>query len=1285
MTAINFPGYRDCQVISSGLYSRLFTAVRNSDGATVILKAQKSYPPIRKEEEALRHEHNIMEGLKDSPSIPRLCDGEPHGDIFFIAMEKIDSPSLAALLSVKNKFQLEEFLTFAIAAVTALENIHRFDVIHKDISDKNILYDEKTRECKLIDFNLSVTINHQKVIPVNPEFLEGTLAYISPEQSGRMNRGIDYRTDYYSLGVVFYYVLTGKYPFFSSDPAELVNMLLTRSPAPPHKLDPAIPEVVSSIIMKLLAKEPEGRYQSIAGIRGDLTDCLKSLKEGKIASFPLACHDTHEKFQIPGKIYGREKELRRLLMKYEAVMKGGTGLVLVAGYSGIGKSSLVHEMYKPIEDKQGEIVTGKFDQFKHNIPYFAFSQAFKEFIERMLMEPEEKLILFKDRVLEALGSNGQIVIDTVPSLEKVIGKQPPVPNVGLEETQNRFAYIFQRFIQCLPTADRPLVLFLDDLQWADNPSFRLLESLLQIECPHLLIVGGYRDNEVDEGHPLSLMLESLEKQKIAYEKLLIVPLEFSDVQKLIADTLYESREDVTSLAEICLTKTAGNPFFLIQLLDTLYTSDLVSYDWNTARWVWDLEKIRNAPLSDNIVELMIDKIRMLDPELQSLLMTAACIGNRFTLDILEAVRGQSRRRLRPLIENLLRKEFLISQEKHYYSAQTFEFAHARIEEAAHELVDEVKRINLHIAVAEHLLKMTPPEDLKEMIFTIVDHYNRAIAGKNLPLTVEGQRKQIALLNFNAAKIAKEAAAYEIALKYCQYTLKWLGEEDWDKEYDFLIGLYSKSIECAYLSEKFDLMEEYGDVIFSHSRDILDECRAIKAKGLYFISKGNPTEAGTMLLKAFKRLGVSLPNNPWSVQVLLGLARVFFAQLMTKRSIEKLADLPPMDDVKGLAYLSLCNDIGPALYVSGRKKTFAFTVFKGVRIIFRQGNSKEGAILFAAFGMILSSLGLVESGYRYGKLALTLADRYNDPKGLTSVRFVALAITSMWKESIYTIIPLIKKNYISALEAGNLQFGAYSLRTECTFSFYAGIPLKEVLDKIDSYKKTIIHLKDKSTIAIIANLRQTLLHLIGPKEPSFAEEESIPQVDATGWGLFYLDQLFLSWIYRDFARAQDMIKAFSAHEKGINGLYDQHIFYFYKTLTLTALFETLPLTKRLGMKRTIKRGLARFKKCAKHCPSNHLHKHLLLRAEWARIEGKTDQAERLYEQAIESAAKENFLSEEAVAYELAARFYLGINRAFHASLFLQQALRCYEKWGALNKVKHLSKEFHELLQQDFTFL
>lgn len=845
MTANNFPGYHDCKAVSIGLYSKLFTAVRNSDDTRAILKMPKNHPPTKKEEEVLRHERNILELLKKSPSTPHLYGEVQHDKSFFIAMEKIDSPSISTLLSQKKRFDLEEFLTFALAAITALENIHKYNVIHNDINDQNILYNPEKKECKIVDFNLSIATDSQKEIPENPELLEGMRPYISPEQSGRLNRGIDYRTDYYSLGVLFYRVLTGRLPFFSEDPLRLVYMHIETLPQPPIKWNPSIPEAVSDIILKLLAKEPEARYQSISSIRSDLTESLNRLESGKNTSLALGSHPALEKLQIAEKIYGRQ--------------------------------------------------------------------------------------------------------------------------------------------------------------------------------------------EINEA---------------------------------------AEREDASS-------------------------------------------------------------------------------------------------------------------------------------------------------------------------------------------------------NFTSS--------YEVPLKYCHYSLKWLGDEDWNENYGFLIKLYSEAMECAYLSENFDLVEKYGEIISSRSKNIFDELRAVKIKGLYGLYKGDLQAVISIFLDASKRLGFPLPEQPEPLHLLIGFSKVLAAKAMTRRSIEGLASLPEMDNKSVEAFIDLFNELGSAIYLSGKKSLFTLAVFKALYLIFRYGNSEKAPIVYVSFGVILVDMGAIEKGSRYGKLALAVADLFDNPKTRTATKVPLFSIIYHWKEELHKVSSLLMQNYLYGLEAENLQHAAHSFVAELTYSFYAGIPLFDLLEKISLNEKTISQLKNKNSKEGLILLRQAILKLANPRDPHPKQDRDEGSLDAANLGHLYAYKIMTGCILRDFKEAQKAIQAFPKYEEALMGHYAKVLFSFYKTLTLMALLESAPMIKQPTMRWSIKQGIMHFKKCAKHSPSNHLHKYLLLQAEWAKINQKPLEAEQFYEQAIASAAKGKFLNELALANELTCRFYFSRKMDGFALFFLKEALQCYENWGAQNKRDMLADEFFEQLQ------
>lgn len=1281
MSTAYFSGYSDCKLLSSRLNGKLFTGRRESDNREVILKTPKNETPSLEESATLEHEYRIMEILRNSPSIPQLYGKERYGKSFFIVMEKINSPTLSDILAQKTKFDLKEFLAFALAAVGALENIHRFDIIHRDISEHNILYDNEKQECTIIDFGLSIPINHQKVIPLNPEVIEGTLTYISPEQSGWVNHGIDYRTDYYSLGVTFYRALTGKLPFFSEVAKELINAHLLTFPEPPCKVDPSIPEVVSDIILKLMEKEPESRYQSIVGIRYDLLQCIERLSDHTIPPFPIGSKDTFERFEIPEKIYGRKSEINILLDKYEAVAKGGSGLIMIGGYAGVGKTTLVHEMCRPVADKNGLLISGKFDRFKHNIPYYAFTQAFDEFVHRMLTEPDNIFNAFKEKVINSLGSNAQIIIDAVPSLETIIGSQPPIPAAGLVETQNRFAYVFQQFIRCLPSPEQPVALFLDDLQWADLASLRMLKTLLQTECPYLLIVGGYRGNEVDEHHHLNAMLSELKNENIAYDTLSLQPLKAGDVQELIADALHRKKEDVESIAEICYIKTEGNPFFLIEMLENFYKNDIIRYDWSESKWVWDVDKVRAARFTKNVVALMVENIQQLEFEVQSLLMIAACIGNRFTFDLLEAVWPYDPSRLRPYLEILLKKEFINCQEKYYFCAQNFQFFHDSIQQAAHDLFNPSNRIDLHMEIARQLEKrLQPDKPFDDSIFDIVDHYNRALDAKKTVIIDRAEKRRIADLNLAAAKVAKSAAAYEVALNYCQTSEKWLTQIDWENDYSFLIELYSEAMECGYLSRRFELLEEYGREISKHSKHILDEVRAMKSIALYYNSKGEHEKAVALLLRALKQLGINIPKHPGKIRILKDLIILKATHMLKMGSISDLANLPIVNDKYTEAVQDLIVEISPSSYLIGNITLFSMLYIQALGLIFHKCNSKKAAAIYAPFGIILVSIGSIENAFQFGKLSLAVADNLDDPIGRTTAIYVILTFIFHWKKELNKVTPSLLQNFENALDAGNTHIAAYNLVTWFSYSFYSGTSLLKLLDDMKTYEKILLQIQNKDAIRWFHRLQEVFVNLVETKSILSMKKKWSEPPEETGKALMYANKLMLAVIFRDFEQASEAHNNFAKHKLALTGHYLIALFYFYKTLTLIALLKGSSFMERFSMKREIRDGISHFKNYAKHCPSNHLNKYLLLKAEWSRAKNNERSAKRFYQEAIECSAKNNFLQEEALASELAGRFYIEQKKESSAIHYLQRAFRCYEDWGAKNKVERLEKEFDELLKK-----
>ncbi|MBC1220656.1 AAA family ATPase, partial [Nostoc sp. UCD120] len=516
-------------------------------------------------------------------------------------------------------------------------------IIHKDIKPQNIIVNLATCQVKIIDFSISSLLFQEKPKLSNPGLLEGTLAYMSPEQTGRMNRSVDYRTDFYSLGVTFYEMLTGQLPFSATDPMELVHCHIAKQPIAVEQLNPQIPQVISAIIMKLLSKTAEGRYQSAFGIKADLETCLDQLEQtNSITKFAIGQHDHSSQLQIPEKLYGREAEINILMNAFEKVNQGNKELILVAGYSGIGKSALVNEIHKPVIKHRGYFIAGKFEQFQRNIPYASLIQAFQELMQQLLTDSEAQLSTWKEKLLEALVPNAQIIIDVIPELELIIGKQTEVPQLASAEAQNRFNLVFQKFINVFAQKEHPLVVFLDDLQWADLASLKLIQLLItDAEIQYLLLIGAYRDNEVDASHSLMLVLQEIEKNSSNVQIVHCQNLKITHVCQLVSDTLKSNLENSKELAKLIFNKTAGNPFFINQLLKFVHQEKLLLFDFITAQWQWDIQHIQMLGITDNVVELMIGKIQKLKDSTQNILKIAACIGNRFNLNILSCVNEKS--------------------------------------------------------------------------------------------------------------------------------------------------------------------------------------------------------------------------------------------------------------------------------------------------------------------------------------------------------------------------------------------------------------------------------------------------------------------------------------------------------------------------------------------------------------------------------------------------------------------------------------------------------------------
>ncbi|NER51188.1 MAG: serine/threonine-protein kinase PknK, partial [Symploca sp. SIO1A3] len=858
---ISISGYQLLTPIYETINSLVYRGIREQDKQPVILKVLKEDYPRPSELSRYQQEYQITHSL-NLDGVVKAYSLEKYQKTLVIVFEDFGGESLKQLFNDHvggiYELTLRQFLAIAIKITQSLGKIHAAQIIHKDINPANIVFNRETEQLKIIDFGISTILTRENPTLKNPNVLEGTLAYISPEQTGRMNRYLDYRTDFYSLGATFYQLLTNQLPFETNDPLELVHCHIAKNPVPPHlKIgEDNCPKVVSDIVMKLMAKTAEERYQSAWGIKADLEKCLEQLQyHGAISEFTLGSQDIADKFQIPQKLYGREKEIQTLLAAFERVSsnwsfvsrnnnqklitndKRQSQFMLVAGYSGIGKSALVAEIYKPITRQRGYFISGKFDRFQRNIPYSAVVTAFSELVRQLLTENEIKLNQWRTKLELAFGSNGQVIIDVIPELELIVGKQPAVAELGATESQNRFNLVFQNFIKVFAQPDHPLVIFLDDLQWADTATLKLLQLLMTAtDCQYhntasttispvaeekrgLFLIGAYRDNEVNEAHPLMLMVDEIRQSGAIVNQLSLCALELTHVNQLISDTLKCTPERAKPLAELVLSKTGGNPFFLNEFLQSLYTEGLLEFNIHSLSWQWDLNQILLTNFTDNVIELMALKIQKLPTNTQQVLQLAACIGNQFELSTLSIVADKSQRETAELLWQAVAEGLIISlgdsyklleldviseetieQTRRRGDAETrgieipppisftpaqpitieYKFTHDRIQQAAYSLIPEEDKQRLHLQVGEVLLAHTTTNQLEQKIFDIVNQLNLGspLINSSSRLAVEQavETDELAQLNLLAGKKAKASAAYKPALQYFQIGIGLLDEE-----------------------------------------------------------------------------------------------------------------------------------------------------------------------------------------------------------------------------------------------------------------------------------------------------------------------------------------------------------------------------------------------------------------------------------------------------------------------------------------------------------------------------
>jgi predicted ATPase/signal transduction histidine kinase len=1271
--------YTDAQPFAEGRGTTLYHALRVSDGRPVILKVldpQRSRP---RDLEQLQHEYALSSAL-DLPAVVKPLALDTYQGMPALVMEDFGGCSLDELLGPP--MAVDRFLGLAIAIAEAAAQLHGLGVVHKDLKPHNILVNLATSEVKIADLGLASRLPREQQAPQPARLIEGSLPYLSPEQTGRTHRAVDRRADLYALGVTFFEMLTGRLPFEARDPLSWIHCHVACAPPSPSEVVAAVPETLARIVVRLLSKTPEDRYQSASGLRRDLERCLAAWTEiEEIEPFALGEQDAFDGLQIPQKLYGREAEIALLCAAFDRVVEGGAPeLLLASGDSGIGKSALVGELQGPIARERALFLSGKFDQHERDVPCSALVRAFGELVLEILAESEDQIAAWRQRLLDTLGVHAGVVAEAIPSVELVIGRQPPAPELPPIEAQRRFRRVLSRFIGVFASEDHPVVVFLDDLQWADAASLGLIEELLtRGDARHLLVVGAQRGAEVPGSHPLSQVVDAVRQAGTRVSEVLLGPLGPEPFAGFVRDVLRCRLEDATPLAELVRDKTAGNPFFATQFLLSLHEDGLIAFDRGARAFRWDTGRIRERRCTDNVVDLMVDKLRRLPEATQRALQQLACLGRDAEVALLAMIRGGTEQEIHADLGEASRAGLVVS------TGGAYRFLHDRFQEAAYALIPEGERPALHLGIGRRLASPPDPAYLEEKIFAIVNQLDRGAALIASP----EERERTAELNLVAGKRAKASTAYAAALTYFAAGASLLEEDHFIRRYDLAFALEMQRAECEYLTGELAAAEARLSVLWGRARHLVDAAAVARAQLVLYSRQGRHDVAIEAGLRYLRRIGLSFPARPAAEE-----ARQEYERLLRglgSRSIEDLVDLRPMADPGWCATMDVLMEIvAPALFTD--QSLTCFTVCRMANLSLEHGNSDVSCVAYAWLGMLLGPcFGDYQAGLRFGKLALELVDR----RGLYRFRARVYAtvgnLVNPWTRPLREGIDLARRAFELSLETGDLAFAAYTCSCTTAILLAMGTPLGEVqreaegaLDFIRKAGFGLVADNVTSQVRLVRALRGLSAGLSSFDDAEFDEGRfeqhltSDPQLAlATCW--YWIRKLEAHYFAGEHAAAVAAAAQAAPLLWTSPSFFEIAEYHFYGALARAARCDAAPEDERAAHLAQLAAHHRQIEAWAQSCPENFGGRAALVAAEIARVEGRDLDAMHLYEEAIRAAGDEGLVHDEAVTYETAARLYRRRGFGLTADTYLREARARYLRWGADGKARQIERDHPHLFE------
>ncbi|UGQ48760.1 EAL domain-containing protein [Massilia endophytica] len=1256
--------------------SYLHRGRRVLDGSPVLLKLLAS-EEIAVEAERFRREYAIFQGL-DAPGVakPRLLIDEP-GRLLMV-LDPVQGELFESVLE-RHKFDLPACLRLAMQLAQVLGALHAAHIVDHDFRPANLMLLPGER-LLLMDLSLASSESVPAATPEQPRI--GDWAYISPEHTGRMSRAIDYRADYYSLGITLYRMLTGRLPCQGNDPLEWMHCHLASVPEPPSDIDPAIPAVLSAIVLKLLQKMPEDRYQSLQGLHADLEQCLRQWEaDGSVAPFPLGLKDTSDRLEMPHRLIGREEELQQLLASHGAVLASGRpGLALVSGGAGVGKSTLVEALHQPILERHGFFISGKFDRYQREVPYCTVTQAFEALVEQLLAGSEEELASWRTQILAAVGDNGQLIVDVLPQMELVIGPQKPLLQVPPFEAQNRFRLVFLRFIGVFAQEAHPLTLFLDNLDAADAGTLHLLKDLMNAPGQSWLqVVGAYRDDEVGPVHPLAMTLSWMRKEGVPLTEISLAPLAEPEAGLLIGEMLHCGPDAAAPLVRVVYEKTGGNPFFVGQFVFALAEEGLIAVDPRTRIWHWDLERIAAKGYTDNVAELMVEKLSRLSGTARTLLQLLACLGSETQAATLISLSGLPEGEAQAALGSAVRAGLV------FRTGGKLKFLHDRVQEAAYLSLPEAERAALHLQIGRSL--MAGGADARETLFAIADQFNRGAAA----IADDSGRTLLRQLNFRAGMRAKASVALDSARSFLNRSMELLPADAWEKEYGDTLELFLALSECESLAGHFKRADELANQVLGHARSRRDSARLYMLRIALNQMAGRLDDSVESMAVGARLFGETFPAEDEAVEAAIEAEIQEIAHLLEGRRIADIAEAPPLADPDVAALLALLAEGIPAAYMV-KPDYFSLMVARGVRLSLQHGNTEDSSFAYSAYGILLSRRSDIRSSLEFSRMAMKLHEQLGGRRRKGHIIATHAIAYGFYSHAVSEIRPMLEEGFAASLDVGDLVYASYVTMTYFWAMVQEGVPLDEVGARAarecefarDSHNDTVFQ-TIRFEQQLVASLKGLTSSPGSMDDADFKEAACIAALEKASFG-FGLQSSFIikqmaSFIYGDYAGAMAAGRqaAHYEHSSGSLILFDAP-HHFFLGLAAAALYPQAAEAERREYAEVLAQERSRHQLWADACPANFGDRLALLEAETARIEGRHDEAAGLYELAIRSASENGFIQNAAIALELASGFYRGRGFELIADTYLREARAAYARWGADGKTAQIDAAHPHLLAQ-----